>query len=131
MIFILSNSPFFYIFLLWITVTRGHVSISDRHLSSSTGKWFCANWTTWGLNCKTTAAFCLCLFTLGAPPSKVLHCPDIWLSCSDVCHALPLAAAIRSAIVLTGTPLRVTLTWIKSVAGERLEPSAFSKWICR
>lgn len=47
--------------------------------------------------------------------------------CSDAHHGLPLAMAICSATVLMGTPLRITLTWMKSVAGDRLEPSAFNK----
>lgn len=50
---------------------------------------------------------------------------------SDAHQALPLAMAIRSDTLLMGTPLRVTLTWMKRVAGDRLEPSAFNKWTCR
>lgn len=72
------------------------------------------------------AAVSLALLTF----SKSLCCRKMQLL-SDARHALPLAMAIRSDTLLTGTPLRVTLTWMKSVAGDRLEPSAFNKWTCR
>lgn len=39
--------------------------------------------------------------------------------------------AIRSATLLTGTPRLLTFTWMKSEAGDKLEPSAFSRWTCR
>lgn len=60
-------------------------------------------------------------------PKALFLCQKMQLL-SDACQAfLPLAMAMRSDTLIIGTPLRVTLTWMKSVAGDRLEPSAFSK----
>ncbi|TNN85876.1 hypothetical protein EYF80_003720 [Liparis tanakae] len=65
--------------------------------------------------------------TIRAPSSKPFDVRERSSpSRADARHALPLAMAIRSDTVLTGT-LRVTLTWMKSVPGDRLEPSAFNK----
>ena len=111
--------------------------ISDkRHPSSCVGKWLSVNWTTWGLNCETGwQQQSFLSFSHSEPlfqsPFVVRKCS--FPSCSATRHALPLALAlaIRSDTVLMGTPLRDTLTWMKSVAGDRLQPSAFSKWTCR
>lgn len=109
--------------------------ISDkRHLSSSVWKWLSVNWTTWGWDWDWESDWKpqQSLSSIYSSISKALCCQKCrFPDGSAACHALPLAMAIRSDTVLMGTPLRVTFTWIKSVAGERLEPSAFSKWTWR
>lgn len=80
-----------------------------------------------GLGEQLAAAGSFSLHSSSDFPKALFCCRKMQLF-SDACQAfLPLAIAMRSDTLLMGTPLRVTLTWMKSVAGDRLEPSAFNK----
>lgn len=62
---------------------------------------------------------------LNPPEQDVFRIKDHYGSGSG-CHGFQ-TLPMRSDTVLIGIPLRLTFTWMKSVAGERLEPSAFNK----